>query len=84
MSEIGANKKCEWARGDIRDREIKMSHAIYYSSFLRSKVAAHAFSSNKEILKRIKTLSAYDVFNVQSLARQLLLERFKIWDLLGA
>jgi len=65
-------RKTRWSRGNVRDIEIDIPEAIYFASFLRSKVCAHVFSS-KENEKRIRTLSVYEVCNIQELARELLL-----------
>lgn len=65
-------QKTRWSRGNVRDIEIDIPEAIYFASFLRSKVCAHVFSS-KENKKRIRTLSVYEVCNIQDLARELLL-----------
>jgi len=81
MSDFNKMKKAEWSRGPIRDVKVKITEAIYFSSFLRNKVSAHTLNS-PENKKRIKTLSMYDVTNGQYLARRLILEKLKLWTLL--
>ena len=61
-------RKCEWAKSRVRDEYADIVEAIAYASWLRSKVSAHRLS------KLAKSLTIYDVANVQHLARRLLLE----------
>jgi hypothetical protein len=70
-------KKPHWAYGLVRDEEILLIDAIADASWLRSKVTAHVFSSG-ENLNRLKTLSIYDVTNVQNLARELILKSLNL------
>jgi len=56
---------------------VDLVDAICDAPFLRNKVTAHKLNAG-EFHKRVKTLSVYDVFNVQSLARQLLLKALKV------
>jgi hypothetical protein len=70
-------KKAEWAKYDVRDSEIPLVDAILLASLLRSRVAAHKFSSF------VRLLSIYDVSNVNILARRLLLEKLGFWYLPG-
>jgi len=65
--------KAPWSRGMVRDAEIELIDAINYASWLRSFVASHKM---KEISK---TVSPYDVTNVQHLARRLILETLGFW-----
>lgn len=65
--------KASWAYGKIRDSKIALIDAIAYASWLRSKVSAH------KLRELASSLSHYDVVNVQSLARRLLLERLGFW-----
>jgi hypothetical protein len=58
----------EWARSSIRDKMISTVDALYHASFLRSKASAHA--SNR----LTRSLSIYDVENVQDLARCILMQ----------
>jgi len=71
-------QKTQWSRDKVRDIEIDIPDAIYFASFLRNKVCAHVLSreGNK---KRIRTLSLYEVCNVQDLARRLLLCILGLW-----
>jgi len=71
-------QKTQWNNGNIKGIEIDISDAIYLASFLRNKVCAHVFSSS-ENYKRFKTLSVYEVSNVQLLARRLILEKLRLW-----
>jgi len=66
-------RKCEWARFRVRDMYVDIIEAIAYASWLRSKVSAHRLS----VLA--KSLTIYDVANVQHLARRLLLETLGFW-----
>jgi len=66
-------QKCEWARFRVRDVYLDVIEAIAYASWLRSKISAHRLS----ILA--KSLTIYDVANVQHLARRLLLEALGFW-----
>ena len=66
-------QKCEWARFRVRDIYVDIIEAIAYASWLRSKVSAHRLSM------LAKSLTIYDVDNVQHLARRLLLETLGFW-----
>ncbi len=66
-------QKCEWARFRVRDMYLDVIEAIAYASWLRSKVSAHRLSM------LAKSLTIYDVANVQHLARRLLLETLGFW-----
>jgi hypothetical protein len=66
--------KPKWARGSVRDIELAVIDAIAMASWLRSKISTHRFSSGA------KSLTPYDAHNVQSLARRLILERFRLAD----
>ncbi len=59
--------KSSWSEGAVRDSEVELVEAIARASWLRSKVSSHAFT------ELAKSLSPYDVANVQSVARRLLL-----------
>jgi hypothetical protein len=65
-----------WAGGPVRDRHVAIADAIGYSDFLRDRVAAHGASP------LMRSLSPYDVVNVQHLARCLLLATmgFRVWQ----
>ena len=62
-------RKAPWCRWQIRDSRVHVADAIAHASWLRSKVSSH--KSKQEFLR---VLSAYDVTNVQNLARRLILE----------
>jgi len=66
-------QKCEWARFRIRDVYLDAIEAIAYASWLRSKISAH------RLPMLAKSLTVYDVANVQHLARRLLLEALGFW-----
>lgn len=68
-----AGEKAEWSRSWVRDRLVSLPDAIKYSSFLRSKAAAHGGASI------MKSVTFNDVVNVQLLARRLLLETTGFW-----
>lgn len=65
--------KTTWTYGKVRDREIDIIDAIAYASWLRSRVSAHKL---KDISK---SLNYYNVYNVQWLARVLLLSKLGFW-----
>jgi len=67
-------EKAPWARGPVRDAEIKIIDAIAYSDWLRDCVASHGVKA------LTKVLSPYDVVNVQHLTRRLLLETIRYWQ----
>jgi hypothetical protein len=63
-----------WSNGsEVRDRILKVVDAIHYSTFIRNFVAAHKFG------ELVGELGPYDVFNVQAVARRLLLGCLGIW-----
>jgi len=66
-------RKTEWAGYRVRDIYVNVIDAIAYASWLRSKVSAHKLS----LLSR--SLTIYDVANVQHLSRRLLLETLGFW-----
>ncbi|MGH7745481.1 MAG: hypothetical protein ACREQ5_11925, partial [Candidatus Dormibacteria bacterium] len=64
-------KVARWATSNVvRDGQMRITDALAYASFMRSKIAAHSHD-DKGLLK---VLSVYDVSNIQFLARRLLLE----------
>ncbi|MBA7585640.1 hypothetical protein ES708_27626 [subsurface metagenome] len=65
--------KTEWAAGKVRDSYIDLPEAIAYASWLRSQVSAH------RLRKLTRSLTIYDVANVQHLARYLLLKALGFW-----
>ena len=66
-------QKCEWAKFRVRDVYLNVVEAIAYASWLRSKTSAH------RLPKLVKSVTIYDVANVQHLARRLLLEALGFW-----
>ena len=66
---INTVNKTTWAKNRVRDSEVKIIEAIHYSSWLRSCVASHNFK------KELKSISPYDVSNVQLLLRKLFLDK---------
>jgi hypothetical protein len=67
-------ERMPWTRGQVRDRGVSVPDALLAASWLRSKCTTHKFA------KATPSISMFDVFNVQSLARRLLLERTGIWE----
>jgi hypothetical protein len=65
--------KCEWASAKVRDIYVEVIDAIAYASWLRSGISAH------KLPELAKSLTIYDVANVQNLARRLLLEVLGFW-----
>lgn len=59
---------------DVHDKELHIIEAIQLASALRNFVASHTF---KDISSSV---SPYDVFNVQSIARLLIMQTMGIWD----
>lgn len=69
-------KKIKWSDGyKIRDFEIDLIDALANASFIRNKVTTHYYGD----YKNLKTLSVYDVRNIQDLARELFLLKYKIF-----
>ena len=66
-------QKAEWAYSKVRDGYIDLFESIAYASWLRSQVSAHRL---REIAR---SLTIYDVANVQHLARRCLLEALGFW-----
>ncbi len=58
----------------VRDVTVSLPDAIHACSYLRNFMTAHAFSSNTP------RLGPYEVFNVQSVARRLILSNCKLWN----
>lgn len=58
---------------EVRDYEIALIDAIHQASWLRNYITAHRFSDLN------KAISPYDVFNVQSVARRLILSCLGLW-----
>lgn len=66
----------EWTKmgEEVRDKTLTFPEAIHNASYLRNFIASHKF---KELTQYI---SPYDIFNVQSLARNLILRKLGIWQ----
>jgi hypothetical protein len=58
----------------VRDVELTIPEAIHISSFIRNFMTAHGFSEASAFL------GPYEVFNVQSLARRLILSKSRLWN----
>jgi hypothetical protein len=67
-------QRASWSGRSIRDRLVRVEDALNYASFLRSKVSAHATN------KLTRSLTMNDLYNVQNLARRLLLETLGWWN----
>lgn len=59
---------------EIRDRKVSLPDAINFSEFLRNTMTAHAFSS------KTPRLGPYEVYNVQQVARFLILSKCNLWN----
>jgi hypothetical protein len=70
---IPPGRRAPWSAWIIRDTEIPIVDAIARADWLRDKIASH---SVKDLTR---SLSPYDVENVQHLARRLLLETLGFW-----
>lgn len=69
------NQLSEYSDGvEVRDREVSLPDAINFSEFLRNKMTAHAFSSETQ------RLGPYEVYNVQQVARILILSKCNLWN----
>jgi len=71
---FATTKRTPWTRWNVRDRLVDVVDAIGHASFLRSRVSSHRLRPD---LARM--LSAYDVSNVQLLARRLFLAKLGYW-----
>jgi hypothetical protein len=71
---VGESGKAPWAYGEIRDRMVNVVDAIAYASWLRSRVSSHRLG------EAARSLTHYDVANVQHLARRLRLETLGCWQ----
>lgn len=59
---------------EVRDRQVSLPDAINFCEFLRNQMTAHAFSSATE------RLGPYEVYNVQQVARFLILSKCRLWN----
>lgn len=68
----------EWTeyRDNVRDKTLTFAEAIHNASYLRNFIASHKFNELTEFI------SPYDVFNLQCLARKLILERLGVWEIM--
>jgi hypothetical protein len=60
----------------VRDKTLTFPEAIHNASYLRNFIASHKFKELTEFI------SPYDVFNVQCLARKLILESLGMWEIM--
>lgn len=61
---------------DVRDKTLTFPEAIHHASYLRNFIASHKFN---ELTQHI---SPYDVNNVQLLARQLIIRKMNMWEVM--
>ncbi len=59
---------------EVRDREVSVPDAINFCEFLRNTMTAHAFSS------KTNRLGPYEVYNVQQVARFLIMSKCNLWN----
>ncbi|MBM7069540.1 hypothetical protein [Actibacterium sp. 188UL27-1] len=59
---------------DVRDRRINIPDAINFCEYLRNFMTAHAFSTDTT------RLGPYEVYNVQQIARLLILSKCDLWN----
>lgn len=69
--------KPSWARGPVRDVNMWLIDALALASWLRSWTTTHRFTDTA------RSLTVYDAYNVQSLARHLIMEQFGFWPAAG-
>lgn len=74
LPKFGIDSHWQLYHEQVRDKTLTFPEAIHIASYLRNKIAAHKF---RELTKFI---SPYDVFNVQCLARKLILEKMGLWN----
>jgi hypothetical protein len=70
--------KQPWSKGIVRDTAVAIEDALIEASWLRSKCTTHKYQ------KATSSISMYDVANVQTLSRRLLLESCGLWKTLLA
>jgi hypothetical protein len=66
--------KPSWSRGNVRDVNVRLIDALALASWLRSSTTTHGFSETA------RSLTVYDAYNVQSLARHLIMDKFGFWQ----
>lgn len=59
---------------EVRDRQVSVPEAINFCEYLRNTMTAHAFSS------KTNRLGPYEVYNVQQVARFLILSKCDLWN----
>lgn len=59
----------------IRDTELSLPDAIHACSYLRNFMTAHAFGTKSHLL------GPYEVYNVQSVVRRLILSKCGVWNI---
>ncbi|WP_316202900.1 MULTISPECIES: hypothetical protein [unclassified Bradyrhizobium] len=62
-----------WTEGRVRDRSVAIEDALLEASWLRSKCTTHRYGTET------RSISMYDVVNVQQLVRRLILESTGFW-----
>jgi hypothetical protein len=65
--------KQSWSRELVRDKAVSIQDALVAASWLRSRCTTHRYA------EETRSISMYDVHNVQFLARRLLLENVGLW-----
>lgn len=60
---------------NIRDRQVSLPDAINFCEYLRNTMTAHAFSDDS------RRLGPYEVYNVQQVARLLILSTCNLWNI---
>jgi hypothetical protein len=65
--------KASWTRGTVRDKQVSIVDALRNASWLRSSITTHKFN------QMTSSLTLYDVLNVQTLARRLIMEHLGLW-----
>jgi len=61
---------------EVRDKTLTYPEAIHNASYLRNFITSHKFNELTQFI------SPYDVYNVQALARNLILLKYKLWDVM--
>jgi hypothetical protein len=65
--------KQSWSVGIVRDRSVSVQDALVAASWLRSKCSIHRYR------RETRSITMFDVHNVQFLARRLILESVCLW-----
>jgi hypothetical protein len=65
--------KQSWSKGLVRDKAVNIQDALVAASWMRSRCTTHRYT------KETKSISMFDVHDVQFLARRLLLETLGTW-----